>query len=308
MTGRVPRVGYLPSASAAASDGAGDRTFEALQRALADLGHVSGRTIAFEPRRAEGRLERLPELAAELLREGVDLIVTLGGVATRAAKQATAAVPIVFAVVIDPVKGGLVADWARPGENLTGFTSFDPEQMRPHLERLKEAVPGVARVAFLGDGDVPGSPEASRAWDKAQAAAVGLEARTFRVRGPRPDFEGVFEAARRDRVDALLVLEMPATVAHRRRIGALALRYALPALFVGSYDDTTGLLAYGTSRAELAQRVAGYVDTILRGVGAGTLPVERLRRYELIVDARTAGALGITLPPVLLRRADRVIA
>src|SRR5439155_13291292 len=148
------------------------------------------RPLIIEARWAEGGVERLPELAAELVGLNMDIIVTLGGVATRAAKNATSTVPIVFAVVIDRVAGGLVPDRQRPGGNLTGFTSFDPQEMRPHLEILKEAIPGLARVAFLGDAGVPGSTEASRAWDERQAQAAGLHSQTLRVRGPIPDLEG----------------------------------------------------------------------------------------------------------------------
>src|SRR5216117_1472433 len=196
---RMARVGYLPSAGSAAGT---NPSLQALRQGLAELGYVDGRNIIIEARWAEGRVERLPELAAELVGLNMDIIVTLGGVATRAAKNATSTVPIVFAVVIDPVAGGLVPDRQRPGGNLTGFTSFDPQEMRPHLEILKEAIPGLARVAFLGDAGVPGSTEASRAWDERQAQAAGLHSQTLRVRGPIPDLEGAFEAARRAQAQA----------------------------------------------------------------------------------------------------------
>jgi len=304
QSGRIPRVGYLPSAG---TSGSAQPTLQAVRQGLAELGYVAGRDIVIEARWAEGRVERLSELAAELVGLNVDIIVTLGGVATRAAKNATSAVPIVFAVVIDPVAGGLVPDRRRPGGNLTGFTSFDPQEMRPHLGVLKEAIPGLARVAFLGDSGVPGSPEASRAWDEQQAQAVGLHAQTLRVRGPSPDLEGAFEAARRAQAQAVLVLEMPATIEHRRRIAELAIRHRLPALFVGSYEDSGGLIAYGTSRGETGRQLAAYVDKILKGAQPGALPVERLMRHELIVNLETARSIGVTIPPALLKRADRVI-
>jgi putative ABC transport system substrate-binding protein len=281
-------------------------TLQALREALAELGYVEDRNIHIEPRWAEGRVERLPVLAAELVRLGVDIIVTLGGVATRAAKNATSTVPIVFAVVIDPVADGLVGDWRRPGGNLTGFTSYEPRQVLPHLELLKEAIPGLVRVAFLGDGGVPGSPAASRAWDEQQARAVGLQAQSLRVRGPSPDLEAAFEAARRE-AQAVLVLEMPATIEHRRRIAELAITHRLPALFVGSYGDAGGLIAYGTSRGESGRHIAAYVARILQGAQPGALPVERLTRHELIVNLETAGSIGVTIPSSLLERADRVI-
>ena len=297
-------VGYLPSAGTSSS---AQPTLQAVRQGLAELGYVDGRDIIIEARWAEGRLERLPELAAELVGLNPDIIVTLGGVATRAAKNATSTIPIVFAVVIDPVAAGLVPDRQRPGGNLTGFTSFDPREMRPHLEVLKEAIPGLARVAFLGDAGVPGSPEASRAWDEQQARAVGLRAQTLRVRGPSPDLEGALEAARREQAQAVLVLEMPVTVEHRRRIGELAIRHRLPTLFVGSYGDGGGLLAYGTSRAETGRQLASYAHKILKGAQPGALPVGSLTHHELIVNLETARSIGVTIPPALLERADRVI-
>ena len=304
QSGQMPRIGYLPSAGTSASV---QPTLEAVRQGLAELGYVDGRNVIIEARWAEGRVERLPELAAELVGLNVDIIVTLGGVATRAAKNATSTVPIVFAVVIDPVAGGLVPDRQRPGGNLTGFTSFDPQEMRPHLEILKEAIPGLARVAFLGDAGVPGSTEASRAWDERQAQAAGLHSQTLRVRGPSPDLEGAFEAARRAQAQAILVLEMPATIEHRRRIAELAIRDRLPSLFVGSYGDSGGLIAYGTSRGETGRQLAAYVDKILKGTKPGALPVERLTRYELILNLETARSIGLAIPSALVKRADRVI-
>ena len=301
---RISRVGYLPSAG---TSGSVQPTLQAVRQGLAELGYVDGRDLTIEARWPEGRVERLPELAAELVGLNVDIIVTLGGVATRAAKNATAAVPIVFAVVIDPVAGGLVPDRQRPGGNLTGFTSFDPQEMRPHLEFLKEAIPGLARVAFLGDAGVPGSPEGSRAWDEQQARAVGLQSQTLRVRGPSPDLEGAFEAARRAQAQAMLVLEMPATIEHRRQIAELAIRDQLPTLFVGSYGDGGGLIAYGTSHGETGRQLAAYVDKILKGAQPGSLPVARLTHYELILNLETARSIGVAIPPALLKRADRVV-
>ncbi len=215
--------------------------------------------------------------------------------------------PALPSSVIDPVAGGLVLDRQRPGGNLTGFTSFDPQEMRPHLEVLKEAIPGLARVAFLGDSGVPGSPEASSAWDEQQARAVGLHAQTLRVRGPNPDLEGAFKAARQAYAQAVLVLEMPATIENRRRIAELAIRHRLPTLFVGVYVGGGGLITYGTSRGETERQLAAYVDKILEGTQPGALPVERLSRHELIVNLETARSIGVTIPSALLKRADRIV-
>ena len=302
---RVRRVGFLPSASVAPTTVTPHPTLEAIRQRLTELGRVEGRGLAFEPRWAEGAVERLPALAAELVAANVDVIVTLGAVATRAARGATSTIPIVFAVVVDPVAAGLVADRDRPGANLTGFTSFDPDELRPHLALLKEILPGLARVAFLGDAAV--SSEGAQAWDQRQAAAVGLQAQSLRVRGTAAEIEGAFQAARREGAQAVVVLEMPAMIEQRRQIAETATRHRLPALFVGSGADAGGMLSYGTNARETGRRLGDYVDAVLNGAGPGTLPVEQLVRKELIVNVRAARAIGVTIPPAVRQRADRVI-
>ena len=302
---RVRRVGFLPSASVAPTTVTPNPTLEAIRQRLTELGRVEGRTLAFEPRWAEGSVERLPALAAEIVAANVDVIVTLGAVATRAARGATSTIPIVFAVVVDPVAAGLVADRDRPGANLTGFTSFDPDELRPHLALLKEILPGLARVAFLGDAAV--SSEGAQAWDQRQAAAVGLQAQSLRVRGTAAEIEGAFQAARREGAQAVVVLEMPAMIEQRRQIAETATRHRLPALFVGSGADAGGMLSYGTNARETGRRLGDYVDAVLNGAGPGTLPVEQLVRKELIVNVRAARAIGVTIPPAVRQRADRVI-
>jgi putative tryptophan/tyrosine transport system substrate-binding protein len=302
---RVRRVGFLPSASAAPTAATPSPTLDALRQRLAELGHVEGRTLVFEPRWAEGSVARLPELATELAGANLDVIVTLGAVATQAARNATASIPIVFAVVVDPVEAGLVRERERPGGNLTGFTSFSPEELRPHLAILKGAVPHLTRVAFLGDAAVAG--EGARAWDERQAAAAGLQPQSLRVRGTEADIESAFASARREGAQAVVVLEMPAMIQQRRRIAETAIRHRLPTLFVGAYADAGGLLSYGISTRETGRRLAEYVDAVLDGTPPGTLPVERLVQHELIVNVRTARAIGFTVPPAVLQRADRVL-
>lgn len=264
------RLGYLPSASTAPTPTTPSQALGHLRDGLAALGYVEGRDLTIEPRWA-----------------------------------ATSTIPIVFAVVVDPVAAGLVPNRERPGGNLTGLTSFDPDQLQPHLEILKQAVPALRRVAFLGDRDISG--ESFGAWDRQQAQAAGVHGQPLRIRGTDPDIDGAFDAARAERADAMLVLEMPATIEHRRRIADAAIRYRLPTLFVGGYEDSGALIAYGTSRADQGHRLAGYVDRILEGATPGTLPVERLARYELIVNLATASAIGVTLPPGLIARAECVM-
>ena len=205
-----------------------------------------------------------------------------------------------MAVVIDPV--GLVANLERPGGNLTGLTTFDPQGARKKLELLKEVVPGLARVAILGDQalrDKNGHEE--------QARALGLQPQSLKIAGASPDLQGVFQAMERSRADALLVLELPATVAHRRRIGELAAQQRLPTLFAGGSSDAGGLLGYGTRVTKAARRLAAYVDRIVKGAQPADLPFEVVVRPELIVNLKTAQEIGVTIPPEVLKRADRVI-
>ncbi len=303
QSAKIPRVGYLPSASP--PPGTPYAHLQGLQKGLGDLGYVEGRNIIIESRWTEGRLDRLPELAAELVRLKVDVIVTVGGVGARAAKDATTTIPVVFAVVVDPlVPPALVANLQRPGGNVTGFTTFDPQGARNRLELLKEAIPGLARVAILGDQGTRGTTIAA---NEDAARAVGLEPQVLLVGGPNPDLEGAFEAATRERANALVILESPVAATNRVRIGELAVKHRMPTLFPRDHVDAGGLIAYGASLAEAGRRMAAYVDRILKGAKPGDLPVEMVTRRELIINLRTAREIGVTIPPEVLRRADQVI-
>jgi len=295
--GKMTRVGFLGTGPAPtpATPYAPLREF---RQGLDELGYVDGRDVVIETRWADGRIDQLPALAAELVGLKVDIIVGVGAVVARAAKSATTTIPVVMAVVIDPVN--LVAE--RPGGNLTGLTTFDPQGARKKLELLKEVVPGLARVALLGDQalrDTMGHEE--------QARALGLQPQSLKIAGASPDLEAVFQAIRRERADALLVLELPATVAHRRRIAELAAQQRLPTLFAGGSSDAGGLLAYGTRVTEAARRLAAYVDRIVKGAQPADLPFEVVVRPELIVNLKTAQEIGVTIPPEVLKRADRVM-
>jgi putative ABC transport system substrate-binding protein len=259
----------------------------------AELGYVEGRNVVIEPRFAEGQLERLPELVAELVHLKVDVLAVTGAVTARAAKKAVTDIPIVFAVVVDPVADNVVPSLERPGGNLTGVTSFDPQQARKQLELLKETVPRVKRVAILGD---QGVSEALMKASEEQAKEVGLQAQRLRVAGPNPDLEGAFAAIRQEHADALLVLEEPVLGVHATRIAELAAKDRLPTLFPPSRVAAGGLIAYGTSQVEAIHRMAAYVDKILK-----------VTRYELIVNQKTAREIGVTIPSEVLKRADRVI-
>jgi len=299
---KVPRVGYLPSASVGPTPTTPNRLFEAFRKGLGDLGYIEGRDIVIEPRWAEGRVERLPELAAELVGLKVDIIATTGAVAARAAKNATTTIPVVMAVVIDPVAGGLVSNLQRPGGNVTGLTTYDPQQPRKQIEILKEVIPGLARLALLGDQDVRAG--LLRA-NEEQARALGLQTQSYLVGAPDPDLEGAFDAATKGAADALLVLEQPATIAHRKRIAELAAKHRLPTLFARDYVDAGGLIAYGASLAEAGQRMSAYVDKIIKGAEPDDLPIEAVTRHELIINLKTAHEIGVTIPPEVLKRADQ---
>lgn len=295
---KAPRIGFLNPL---------DRTaphFDAFKQGLADLGYVDGRNIAIEARFAEGQYDRFPQLIAELIAAKVDVLAVTGAVTARAAKRAAVGLPIVFAVVVDPVADGVVADLERPGGNITGTTSFDPLQAKKQLELMKEAIPGLRRVALLGD---QGVSEALINASQAQAQALGLQALRLRVAAPNPDLEGAFARMKREHSEALLVLEEPLVGVHAKKIAEMAARERLPTLFAPSRASAGGLLSYGTSQAASIRRMAGYIDKILKGSKPSDLPVERVIPYELVVNLRTARQVGVTVLPEVLKRADRVI-
>jgi putative ABC transport system substrate-binding protein len=295
---KIPRVGFL------APQGRSLPLFDAFRQGLAELGYVEGRNVVIEPRFAEGQPERLPDLVAELVRLKVDVLVVTGAVTARAAKKAGTDIPIVFAVVVDPVADNVVASLERPGGNLTGVTSFDPQQARKQLELLKEVIPGLKRVAILGD---QGVSEALMKASEAQAKEVGLQTQRFRVAAPNPDLEGAFAAMKQEHADALLVLEEPLLGVHAKRIADMAASDKLPTLVAPSRVASGGLLAYGTSQVEAIRRMTAYVDKVLKGAKPADLPVETVTRYELTVNLKTAREIGVMIPPEVLKRAGRVI-
>jgi len=298
QTGKIARVGFL------APQGRSLPLFNAFRQGLADLGYVEGRDVVIEPRFAEGRYERFPELFEELVRLKVDVVAVTGAVTARAAQKAVTDIPIVFAVVVDPVADNVVASLERPGRNITGVTSFDPQQATKQLELLREVIPGVRRVAVLGD---QGVSEALMKASEQQAQALGLQSQRLRVAAPNPDLEGAFAAMRREHADALLVLEEPVPGVYAKEIAELAAKDRLPTMFAPSRVAAGGLIFYGTSQTEAIGHMAAYVDKILNGAKPAELPVETVTRYELIVNLKTAHEIGVAIPPGVLRRADRVI-
>jgi putative ABC transport system substrate-binding protein len=295
---KIPRIGFL------APQGRSLPLFDGFRQGLAELGDVDGQNVIIEPRFAEGHYERFPEIFAELLGLKVDVLVVTGAVTVRAAKKAVTDVPIVFAVVVDPVADNVVPSLERPGGNLTGVTSFDPLQATKQFELLKEVIPGLKRVAILGD---QGVSEALMKASEEQARALGLQPQPLRVSGPGPDLDGAFAAFRRQHADALLVLEEPVLGVHATRIAELAAKDRLPTVFAPSRAAAGGLIAYGTSQVEAIRRMAAYADKVLKGGQPGLLRVETVTRYELIVNQKTAREIGVTIPPEVLMRADQVI-
>lgn len=294
----MARVGFL------APQGRSLPLFDAFRQGLADLGYVEGKNVVIEARFAEGRYERFPDLFAELAGLKLDVIVVTGAVTARAAIKAVSGVPIVFAVVVDPVADHVVSNMEHPGGNVTGTTSFDPQQAEKQLRLLRDVLPAIKRVAILGDQGVsPGLINASAA----QAQAMGLETLSFRVAAPSPPLEEVFAAIRQKQADALVVLEEPVVGVYANSIAELAAKDHLPTLFAPSRVAAGGLIAYGTSQVQSIRRMAAYVDKILKGAKPGDLPVERVAPYELIVNLKTAREIGVTVSPEVLKRADQVI-
>jgi len=297
---KVPRIGYLRAEKPPAVD------IAAFQLGLRERGYVDGENIIIEYRWAEGNEERLRLLVAELIRLKVDLIVTSAPAATRAAKEATTTIPIVMVLVADPVAFGFVASLARPGGNITGFAYLLPELSGKRLELLKDTLPTLSRVAVLWNAANPYKPHDLREV-QAVASALRVTLHTFPVRGPN-DFDDAFTAAVKARARGLLTLEDPFTVAHRKRIVDLALRHRLPAVYaVRPFVDAGGLMSYGPDRADQNRRAATFVDKILKGAKPADLPVEQPTRFELVINMKTARALGLTIPPSVLIRTDQVI-
>ena len=297
-TAKIARVGFL------APQGRSLPLFDAFRKGLAELGYVEGQNIVIEPRFAEGHYERFPGLVAELVGLKVDVLVVTGAVTARAAKKAVTGIPIVFAVVVDAVADNVVPSLDHPGGNLTGVTSFDPHQATKQLELLKEVIPGLKRVAILGD---QGVSEALMKASEEQARALGLQPQRLRLAGPTPDLEGAFAAIKKEHADAVLVLEEPVLGVYANKIAELAAKDHFPTMFPPSRVAAGGLIAYGTSQVEAIRRMTAYVDKTLKGAKPGDLPVEAVTRYELFVNLKTAKEIGVTIPPDVLKRANQVI-
>jgi putative ABC transport system substrate-binding protein len=301
--GRVYRVGYLSPLSPSADATRG----EAFLQGLRELGYVEGQNLVIERRFADGTVDRFPDLATELVRLKVDVILAGGGgVLARAAQSATSTIPIVMTNVEDPVAGGLVASLGRPGRNVTGLTSIVRDLSAKRLQLLHEILPKVSRVAVLWNSAYPGKA-VEFSLTLAAARTLGIRLQPLEVQSP-VELEGVFEATANGRAEALIVLPDPLTNTHHPRIVELAAKRRLPTMFSQRpFVVDGGLVSYGQSYTDLFRRAAGYVDRILKGAKPADLPVEQPRKFELIINLKTAKALGLTIPQSLLLRADEVI-
>jgi putative ABC transport system substrate-binding protein len=300
---KILRIGYLfagPSSLINAS-----RT-EAFRQGLRDLGYVEGRNIVIEYRYAEGKLDRLSALAAELARLQVDVIVTGGPAPTRSTKEATNTIPILMAQDTDPVGNGFVASLARPGGNITGLSTLAPEISGKQLELLREIVPKLSRVAIFGTSTYPGNAQALTEIELA-AGALGVKFQYQDILDPKV-VEMAFQAMSRGRADVLVVLASPVLLSQRTQLADLAVKRRVPAIYSGREPvEAGGLMTYGVSFTDLSRRAATYVDKILKGAKPADLPVEQPTKFEFIVNLKAAKQIGLTIPPNVLARADRVI-
>jgi len=299
--GKVWRIGFIGNSN--------PKTWapsvEAFLQGLHDLGWNEGQNLRIEYRWAEGNVDRFPTFAAELVRLNVDVIVAAGIPALRAIQQATSTIPIVSAVLlVDPVSLGLVANLARPGGNVTGLASQYEEIVTKQVQFLREAVPKLSRLVLLRHSSMDTVTDRAAL---ATADKLGVKAQIFEV-SEVVEFEGAFRRARDDRAEAVLVLPSPSFNAHRRALVGLAAKYRLPALYeFKEYVQDGGLISYGPNIPDMYRRAASYVDRIFKGAKPGDLPIERPTKFELVINLKTAKALGLTIPPSLLLRADQVI-
>ena len=298
---KVPRIGYLGGSATA-----NPHRLEAFRRGLRDLSYVEGKNIALELRFPEGDLQREHAVAAELVRLNVDVIVTVGSNATRAAKEATATIPIVMTQDPDPVGNKFVASLARPGGNITGLSNLNRELSGKRLELLKEIIPRLSRVAVFGTSTQPGHAQARKETELA-APALGVKLQYLDVLEPK-DIEASFRAATKGRAEAALGLGGAVLNSHRSQVVELAAKSRLPAMYsTQAYVEGGGLMSYGVSITDLDRRAATYVDKILKGAKPADLPVEQPIKFEFIINLKAAKQIGLTIPPNVLARADRVL-
>jgi putative ABC transport system substrate-binding protein len=299
---KIYRIGYLAPGSASAL---GAR-MDAFRQGLRELGYVEGKNIFIERRHADGKLDRLPAIAAQLVRLKVEVIVTGGSASTRAAQETTSAIPIVMTQDPDPIGSGFITSLARPGGNITGLSNLVSDLSGKRLELLKETIPKLSRVALFGTSTTPGNTQQLKEAELA-SSALGLKIQYLDVLGPK-DIETAFRTARKEQADAVLVLAGSIFNSYRKQIADLAIKSRLPAIYINpEYVEDGGLMSYGASINDLYRRAATYVDKILKGAKPADLPVEQPMKFEFIINLKAAKQIRLTIPPNVLARADRVI-
>jgi ABC-type uncharacterized transport system substrate-binding protein len=301
---KVPRIGFVSASGDANNPGS---NVEAFRQGLRVIGYFEGRNILVEYRYAEGNQDRIPGLVAELVQLKVEVFVVGAQASIRAAKQATKTIPIVMVSSVDPVAAGIVDSLARPGGNITGLARLTRDLSGKRLELLKEAVPRMSRVGVLRDADNLGAAIGFKEYEAA-ARALKIPLQSLEVRGPNPDFEGAFRAAAKGRANALIMIRSPLLTRHQKQIADLAIKNRLPSMYEESaYVEAGGLMSYSANDAENFRRAATYVDKILKGRKPADLPVEQPTKFELVINLKTAKQIGLTIPPNVLARADKVI-
>src|SRR5262245_8970406 len=299
---KISRIAYVTAAPLSAME----YRIEAFRQGLRELGYVEGKNVIIALRAADGKLDRLPPLLAELVRQKVDIIVAAGAAVTRPAKEVTSTIPIVMAQDPDPVANGFVASLARPGGNITGLSTFRPELSGKRLELLKEVIPKLSRVAVFGTSTTLDSTQALRETELA-AGVLKVQLQYLDVLDPK-DFESAFRAAVKERADAVLWVVSGALTTKRTRIADMAVKSRLLVIYeLPSWVEAGGLMSYGVNLADLDGRAAWYVDKILKGMRPADLPVEQPKKLECVINLKAAKQIGVTIPPNVLARADKVI-
>lgn len=302
---KIARIGFV-SARAEPTVAAPDTTAEALRQGLRSLGYIEGKNILIDYRYFAGNVDRIPSLVAELLRAKLDVLVSVNTLAIQALKQATKTTPIVFVINDNPVTTGIVDSLAHPGGNVTGLTRFTRDLSGKRLELLKETAPKILRVGVLDDAST--DIRASFQDFEPAAHALQLQLHSLEVHGPNPDFAGAFQAAAKAHVNALITVRTALLIRYGKQIAELAVKHRLPSVWEGSdFVEAGGLMSYSASDAEVFRRAAYFVDMILKGTLPAEIPIEQPTKFELVINLKTAKQIGLTIPPNVLARADRVI-
>jgi len=300
---KIPRIGYLSPGDANGSSA----SVEPFQQGMRELGYIEGKNILVEYRYAEGKLDRIPSLVAELVQLKPEVIVVISLLSIRAAKQATKTIPIIIMSTQDPVATGIIDSLAHPGGNITGVTRLTRELSGKRLELLKEAVPRMSRVAVLWSPDDSGASIAFKEY-QAVAPSLKIQLQSLEVQDPNPDFEGAFRAAAKERANALITITNPVLSRYLKRIADLAISNRLPSMYERiAWVEAGGLMSYSANDVETFKRAATYVDKILKGAKPGDLPVQQATKFELVINLNTAKQIGLTIPVRVLERANRVI-